>query len=298
METRQVRLVDACAAEQTGGTPVAVLPDGDGLAEEQLQTVADELATSVVVTGGDEISVYGTSGQLDYHPAATIAAVGCQHERGERAAGSYVFSTVVGSAETEVTSDGGVWVEQSPPTVRTADVEESRAAAALGVDPATVRDVGADLPPAVLDVGLDALAVPVNFLEHLGGASPDAAALTAVADDAGVDVVCGFTFDTLAADAACHLRAFVPPGESIGGRTVALEAPALPSLAGGVVSHLFGRGTIEDATTSVEQGHFLDRAGRVHVDAGGDLRVGGHTATSLDGRVTVPSVADDDIIEI
>jgi PhzF family phenazine biosynthesis protein len=298
METRQTFLVDACAAEPTGGAPVGIVSDGDGLADEQVSAVGDELATSVALPDGDGLRVSGLSGPLEHHPAATIATVGLQHERDEREVGGHTLSTATGTVETEVTSDGGVWVEQSAPTATMANVSESGVADALGIDPAAVRDVGADFPPTLLSVGIDALAVPVNFLEHLSGASPDASALAAVADDADSDVVCGFTFDTLAADAACHLRAFVPPERSVGGRTIGLETPALPAVAGGLVSHLFERGSIEDATTSVEQGHFVDRPGRVHVEAGGELRVGGHTVTSLDGSVTVPPVEDDDIIEV
>lgn len=298
METRDALLVDTCAADPTGGVPVGVLPDGEELTDDQLQAVAGELAATVAVPDGDSLRVVGPTGPREHSPAATIAALGVGHERGEREVGEYAITTPAGTVETKVTSDGGVWVEQSQPTVSETDVEESRIGAALGIDPAAMRDVGADLPPSVVSVGVDALVAPVNFLEHVSGAAVDPTTLAAVADDADVDVVCPFTFDTLAADAACHLRAFVPPGRRLGRRTVGLETPALPAVAGALVSRLFEQGTIEDATTSVEQGHFVDRPGRIHVEAGGGLRVGGHTLTSLDGSVTVPSAADDDIIEV
>jgi PhzF family phenazine biosynthesis protein len=298
METRQTLLVDTCAAEPTGGVPVGVLPDGADLTDDQLRAVADELAATVAVPDGDSLHVVGPTGPREHHPAATIAALGVEHERGDREVGEYTVSTATGPVETEVTSDGGVWVAQSPATVSDSDVEESRIGGALGIDPAAMRDVGADLPPSILSVGVDALVAPVNFLEHVSGADPDPTALAAVAEAAGVDVVCPATFDTLATDAACHLRAFVPPGTRLSRRTVGLETPALPGVAGALVSQLFERGTIEDATTSVEQGHFIDRPGRIHVEADSTRRVGGHTVTSLDGSVTVPADEDDDIIEV
>jgi trans-2,3-dihydro-3-hydroxyanthranilate isomerase len=298
METRDALLVDTCAAEPAGGVPVGVLPDGEGLTDDQLQAVAGELAATVAVPDGDSLRVMGPTGPREYAPAATIATLGVEHERGEREVGEHTVSTAAGTVETEVAEDGGVWVAQSPPTVSEADVEESRIGAALGIDPAAMRDVGADLPPSVVSAGVDALVAPVNFLEHVSTATADPTTLAAVADAAGVDVVCPFTFDTLAADAACHLRAFVPPGRRLGRRTVGSETPALPAVAGALVSRLFERGTIEDATTSVEQGHFADRPGRIHVEAGGGLRVGGHIVTSLDGSVTVPAADDDDIIEV
>ena len=300
METRQVFIVDACAAEPTGGVPVAVLSE-DGLTDDQLRAVADELAATVAVPEDDSLRIVGTDGSLDTPPtrtAATVGTLGHQYERGEREADEYAISTPAGTLETEVTTDGGVWVRQDQPTVSAASVDESRVATALGIDPAAIRDVGADLPPMVLSAGVDALAVPVNFLEHVSHATADPSTLGAVAEDADVDAVCAFTFDTLAADAACHLRTFVPPGRRLGRHTVNVETPAFPALAGGLVSTLFERGIIEDATTSVEQGHFLDRPGRIHVEADSGLRVGGHTVTSLDGSVTVPADEDDDIIEV
>jgi PhzF family phenazine biosynthesis protein len=298
METRDVLFVDTCAADPTGGVPVGVLPDAEGLTDDQLRAVADELAATVAVPDGDSLRVVDPTGPREHHPAATIAALGVEHERGDREVGEYAVSTAAGTVETEVTTDGGVWVEQSPAAISESEVEESRIGAALGVDPAAMRDVGADLPPSVLSVGIDALVAPVNFLEHVSGAAPDPTALAAVADAADVDVLCPFTFDTLAADAACHVRAFVPSGTRLGRRTLGLETPALPAVAGALVAQLFERGTIEEAATSVEQGHFVDRPGRVHVEAGDGLRVGGHTVTSLDGSVTMPSAEDDDIIEV
>ncbi|MFC7131892.1 MULTISPECIES: PhzF family phenazine biosynthesis protein [Salinibaculum] len=298
MDTRQAVIVDACAAEPTGGVPVGLLPDGADLTDDQLQGVAGELAAATAVPDGDSLRVVGPTGPLDDHPAATVATVAFQHERGGREVGTDTLSTATGTVDVEVTSDGGVWVARPTPTVTESTVDEARIAAALGIDVAALRDVGADLPPLSLSVGRDVLAAPVNFLEHVSGADPDPVVLAEVAADADVDAVCAFTFDTLAADAACHARTFVPPGTDPGVRTVGLETPALPGLAGGLVAHLFERGVIEDATTSVEQGHFAERPGRVHVEAGGGLRVGGHAVTTLDGTVTVPGDEDDDIIEV
>jgi trans-2,3-dihydro-3-hydroxyanthranilate isomerase len=70
-----------------------------------------------------------------------------------------------------------------------------------------------------------------------------------------------------------------------------------PAVAGGVVVHLTREGIVENDRPAVEQGHYLDRPGRVAVDAG-RARVGGRTVASLDGTVTLPEAADDDIVEL
>jgi trans-2,3-dihydro-3-hydroxyanthranilate isomerase len=47
-----------------------------------------------------------------------------------------------------------------------------------------------------------------------------------------------------------------------------------------------------------EQGHFLDRPGRVRVRARSDpVTVGGRAVTALDGSLVVPEFDEDDIIE-
>jgi PhzF family phenazine biosynthesis protein len=292
METRQGLVVDACAVEPTGGMPVGVLSGAD-LTDEQARAVADELAADVALPG-DLLRVVGPNGERDHHPHATIAAVAAEHERGDRDAGTDTVQTTDGERSIEVTSDGGVWLNWPTPTAETVDVGYDALAAALGVDVAALQDVGADLPPMVVSAGVDALAVPVNFLEHLSGAAPDRALLADVLATADADAVFAFTFDTLG-DAAAHARAFTT-GEAWT-RTNGLEVPVTPAVAGGVVARLFAEGVVEDARTSVEQGHFCDRPGRVHIEAGDSLRLGGHTFTSLDGTLTVPPAEDDDIIE-
>jgi len=46
METREVLVVDAFAAEPMAGTPVGVVPDAGGLTDDQRRAVASELGAS------------------------------------------------------------------------------------------------------------------------------------------------------------------------------------------------------------------------------------------------------------
>jgi predicted PhzF superfamily epimerase YddE/YHI9 len=46
-----------------------------------------------------------------------------------------------------------------------------------------------------------------------------------------------------------------------------------------------------------EQGHFVDRPGRVFVRARGEVRVGGTGVPVFEGDLTVPEDDDDEIIE-
>jgi PhzF family phenazine biosynthesis protein len=178
--------------------------------------------------------------------------------------------------------------------VSVVDVGADRLGAALGIDPAALRDVGADLPTAVASTGLPFLVVPVNFLERLGEADPDDDAVEALADEFDVAGVYAFTFDALDADATLHGRAFVP---SLG----ISEDPVTGTASGAVGGYLRRVDAFDgDAPDELvfEQGHFLDRPGRVRVRVESDgVRVGGRATVALDGEIRVPDDDGDEIIE-
>ncbi|MFB6232993.1 MAG: PhzF family phenazine biosynthesis protein [Haloarculaceae archaeon] len=312
MDTRSVVLVDAFAAEPTGGAPVAVCPDGTDLTDSQLRAVARELAApaTAMPTDGvpDRLRAVGPRGRVD-PGAVAVGALGAGLDRGWIETGTYAL-TVAGDASgggeqdpTEVTvaEDGCVWVALDEPNPQSAGPDLEDVAGALGVPVAALRDVGADLPPVRLSADVDTLAVPVNFLEHLGTASPDPGALADLTATADVGAVCAFTFDTLSAAATCHARTVAPgwtpdtPGPWT--RTVGVEAPVTPAVWAGIAVHLTREGVVEDDQPLVEGGHYLDRPARVRVDPVG-IRVGGRAVTTLDGTVTVPPSEDDEILEL
>jgi len=308
MDTRQVLLVDAFAADPAGGLPVAVLPDGTDLTDKQLRTVARELAApaTAVPTDGPpgSLRAVGPDGRTD-SPAVAIAAFAVGAERGWVDGEAEFAPTVAGrTREVTVAPDGRAWVAVDEPNPQPADTDLETVSEALAIPLAALRDVGADLPPLRVTGTIDALAVPVNFLEHLGNATADPTALADLAATADVAAVCAFTFDTLAADAACHARTFVPPrrdgptdGAPLRVRETRHEVPAVPSVVAGVATHLVREGVIEGAKPVVECGHYLDRPGRVHADPDG-LRVGGRAIATVDGTVTVPPAEDEEIIEL
>lgn len=301
METTAAVLVDAFATEPTGGLPVAVLPDGAGLTDAQLHTVANEFAASVAVPADDfeRLRVVGPEGAPERETEAVVASLAHAHEEAMVDAGEYTIGTPAGTREVTVEESGRIWVDLATRANELGDdldVDEEQIAGALGVDVAALRDVGGDLPPTRIEGNLDTLAVGVNFLEHLSSLSPDSGALTTLAEVASVDAVCAFTFDTLAAESTIHARTFLP--EAAGDpRATGVEVPVTPQIAGTCVDHLVGRGTVENDSPTVEQGHFLDRPALVDVrlPAG---QVGGRGVASLIGTATHPPAEEDDIIEV
>jgi PhzF family phenazine biosynthesis protein len=301
MDTYRALLVDAFATEPLSGTAAGVVPDATGLDAARMQAVARELGaaeTAFVLPADDadrRLRFFTPSGEVDRCDNATVAAHAHLHEAGVVGAGTHTVETAVGVLDVDV-EDDVVWLQQDTPDVREVDVDYERVGSALGVDPAALRDVGADLPAAVASTGRPYLCVPVNFLEHLGGADPDLGLVEALADEYDAAGVYAFTFDALDADSTLHARCFAPGGG-------ADEDPVTGTASGACAAYLRRAGAFDEAGDDapdelrIEQGHFADRPGRVHVRFDGGVRVGGRAVTSLDGRLAVPAADDDGIIE-
>ncbi|WP_128905248.1 PhzF family phenazine biosynthesis protein [Halorubrum amylolyticum] len=321
METRRTLLVDAFADEPLAGNVAVVVPDAAGLSDDQMGRIAAEVGASETAflrspddSTDDRLRYFTPSTEVDLCGHATIATYGALFAEGAIDAGDRTLRTNVGDLEISIDDDGSVWMRQNPPTVdviETAeggdgggdgpvrdgagepDLDVNRLGDALGIDPAALRDVGADLPVAVASTGLPWLVVPVNFLERLGEAEPDMAAIediSAAHDAAGVYA---FTFDAIGAESTLHGRAFAP---AVG----VPEDPVTGTASGAVGAYLREVGAFDGHFPDelrFEQGHFIDRPGHVRVRVSGDaVRVGGRAVVSLEGELRVPEEEDDDEI--
>lgn len=299
METREAFLVDAFADEPMTGNPAGVLPDASGLDDDQMRAVAAELGASETAfvlpsTEADRRLRYFTpETEVDLCGHATVAAHAFLFERGAVDEGIHTVETAAGAFEVELEADGTVWMEQAEASVRRADSSAEAAADALGVDPAALRDVGADVPISRASTGLPFLLVPINYFEHLSAAEPDLDAVAALCEDADAVGLYAFTFDTLDGASTAHARAFVP----LAGVP---EDPVTGTAAGALGATLRRHGALDGEFDEIriEQGHFLDRPGAVRVETDGRaVRVGGRAVTTFEGDLVVPETDADEILE-
>lgn len=298
MDTRRALLIDAFTSEPLSGTVTGVIPDADGLNERQMRAVAGELAasqTAFLLTSGEadrRVRYVGPTGEVDRCPPATVACHSVLLEDGRIDAGTHALETIDGVIDVEVEETGRVWAPQAGAEIRESDCGRERVADALGIDPAALADIGQDLPLARASTGLPVLLVPVNFLEHLGQAVPDPTALRSLCEEADVRGVYAFTFDTLEMESTVHGRMFAPATGPEG-------PPATGTAAGACAAYLRRYGAFDTLPDEmiVEQGDFAERPDRVHVRAGGEVQVGGHAVTALDGRLVVPDRESEDIVE-
>ena len=310
METRRTLLVDAFTDEPLAGNVAGVVPDATGLSDDRMGRIAAELGASETAflfdtgDGADErIRYFTPSTEVDLCGHATIASYAALYAEGAIGAGDRTLRTNVGDLSITVDDDGTVWMRQNPPTVDVlsskSSLDADRLGDALGIDPAALRDIGADLPIAVASTGLPWVVVPVNFLQHLGEAEPDMAAVEAISAEHDVAGVYAFTFDTLDAESTLHGRAFAP---SVG----VAEDPVTGTASGAVGAYLRSVDAFDGDRPDelrFEQGHFLDRPGYVRVRVDGDaVRIGGEAVVSTEGEMRLPEEEGDDeddgIIEV
>ena len=300
METRRALLVDAFAAEPFAGNAAGVVPNADGLTDDQMQAIAAELAVSETAffRESDEadrrVRYFTPTTEVDLCGHATIASHYHLLDDGAVEPGTHSLETQIGTLEIEISDDGTVWMTQDTPEIRAVDLGYDRVADALGVDPEAMKDIGADLPLAVSSTGLPFLVVPVNFLEHVGGIDPDHRKIEAITEEVDATGIYAFSFDAIDVDSTLHGRMFAP-GAGVP------EDPVTGTASGATGAYLRefeafdGEGLPDEMV--FEQGHFIDRPGRVRVRVGEQVRVGGRAATAFDGELRVPEAEDDDIID-
>ena len=306
MQTYRTLLVDAFTDEPLAGNAAGVVPDADDLTADQMQAIARELSvseTAFFVESEDadrRVRFFTPTTEVDLCGHATVASHVHLLEDDRIEPGTQTLETNVGVLDIDAEADGTVWMTQDDPEIEAVDIEYERLGAALGIDPAALRDVGEDLPLAVSSTGFPVLIVPVNFLEHLGSADPDMEAIEEIGKEVGALGVYAFTLDAIEAGSTLHGRMFAP---AVG----IPEDPVTGTASGAVTAYLDAYDAFDNEGESggfpdelrLEQGHFVDRPGyvRVRIDDDGGVRVGGRATTALDGSLVVPDAEEDDIIE-
>ena len=301
MDERRALLVDAFADEPLAGNAAGVVPDAVGLSDGQMQAVARELNASETAflrpseTADRRIRYFTPTQEVDLCGHATIASHALLAAE-ELADGTYTLETNAGTLDIELDGEA-VWMTQNPPEIREVDPGYDAVADALGVRESALTGLRDDLPLARASTGLPFLMVPAEYLSDLSKMDPDMEVIEALADDHDCTGVYVFTFDTLASESTLHARMFAP-GAGVP------EDPVTGTASGACGAYLDRFGALDPTPPEMifEQGHFLDRDGRVRVEASdattrGAVRVGGTATVALDGELRVPEPDDDGIIQ-
>lgn len=256
------------------GNPLAVLPDADGLADDQLQSIARELGvseTAFVFGGAERLRIFTPTFEV---PLAGHPVVGTTHllaRLGRIGEGTHVFKTGVG--DTAVDVEGDLVTMTQAPLEAGEEVPAETLAAMLRIDPG---DITGATPRFYTTSGIKQLFARVRDRELLASIEPDVGLIAA---DERIDAVMPWCEhgDELA-------QRFFGPRMGI------LEDPATGSAAGALAAlRVFEGG--EPGAVVVRQGEEIGRPSEMHATVGGSPgapdapRVGGRAVQLLDGAL-------------
>jgi PhzF family phenazine biosynthesis protein len=271
---RPFRQVDVFSAEPFRGNPVAVVHDGDGITDEEMQQLASWtnlsettfLLTPTTADADYRLRIFTPSAELPFAGHPTIGSAHAWLEAGgtPRTEGELVQECGAGLVRLRV---GSRLSFAGPPFIRSGEVSQEdreRIVRALRIDPSQVRDL------QWIDNGPGWVGVLLDSADEVLAIEPDWSAAR------GMDIGVVGAYPE-GSECAVEIRAFCP-GYGIS------EDPVTGSLNAGVGQWLAGDRL--PASYVASQGTVLGRRGRVFVERVGDtVWVGGDARTSIVGTV-------------
>ncbi|MCW7539561.1 PhzF family phenazine biosynthesis protein [Aquabacterium sp. A7-Y] len=279
MNSRRFKQVDVFAFEALKGNPLAVVLEGLGLSDAQMQDFArwtNLSETTFLLPPTDpeadyRLRIFTPGGELPFAGHPTLGSCHAWLEAGgvPKASGQVVQQCGVGLVT--IRQDGPRLAFAAPPVV-SAEVEPSlleAVAQGLGL---TVADV---LAARWLPLGPKWLCLRLASAGKVLSLEPDHGALSALGVDIGV-----VGFHPEGSEALYEVRAFTP---LVG----VVEDPVTGSLNAALAHWLAADGLVPTSYVAA-QGTRLGRAGRVYITRDGEtLWVGGASRTCIDGRLSL-----------
>ena len=273
--------LDVFTAEPFGGNPLAVFPEAGGLTDAEMQNIARELnlsETTFVFPSTQAPAQYRVRifTPINELPLAGHPVVGTHFLLAQL--GRYKLQTPV----TRIYQEVGVGIlpvdllcpegriervrmTQAAPKFLAPAADLDELAAALGLQ--THDLLGETAWPQVVSTGMPQLMIPVRGLEVLRKISPNLPALRALCDELNTDMTYIFALESFDRAGRTH-------GRCISGH-YHFEDPVTGSAAGAMAAYLVHYGLISGENHSPiewihEQGHFMQRPGRVYITVHGE----------------------------
>jgi len=286
--------VDAFTDRPLAGNPCAIVFDADDLDDATMQAIAKEqnlsetafVRRSARCDFGVRYFTPATEIPLAGHP--TIATSFALAESGRfRLTGDRTALTLelkVGPIDVELIGSGGavqrvVMTQLKPKFLTTyppADV--------LRIFGLKLSDLLGDRPIQTVSTGTPQLMIPVATHEALRRATFDVNAWPAIGARADFFSVHMFCMQGVTPDGMTFARHFAPPPNTF-------EDPFTGSATGGMGAYCWKYGLVDSPTFVAEQGHWLKRPGRGHVEVVGpredieSVKVGGAAVTVIRGEI-------------
>ncbi len=297
--------VDVFTDQPFGGNPLAVFPEAEGLAPEEMQQLAREMNLSETTfvlppqaEGADfRVRIFTPAAELPFAGHPVVGTHWILAHLGQVALKEPVtrvhFELGVGVLPADLYVAGGqverIVMTQGRPTFHAVLEDLAELAEGLGLPPGAISGTG--YPVQVVSTGVPQMMVPVRSLaqvQALDASRLNVTALNRVCRTAGTECVMVFTFETESPNSTVHVRMFAP---LLG----VPEDPATGSASGALGAYLVHHRAVPvtEPTTRIliEQGAELGRPSTlyVEVDSQGEeitaVRVGGQVIPVAEGIV-------------
>lgn len=272
MKKYRIYQVDSFTKNRFHGNPAGVVPNADGLTDEQMQKIARELNNSetAFVFQADssdydmEVRFFTPTTEVPLCGHATIAAhYVCAVER-QAESGRLLQKTKAGILPVDVIKHGddySIIMTQGSPVVSNplGDEIKVQLADALGI---TGQDICAEYPVAIASTGHSKVMIPINSNETLHGLKPDLQKLTQISGQIGCNGYYIFTLNPQDA-VLVHGRMFAPA-------TGVAEDPVTGNANGPLGAYLVHYNILQDPEAEffdfdILQGEAIQRDGTMHV---------------------------------
>ncbi|HET7788444.1 MAG TPA: PhzF family phenazine biosynthesis protein [Myxococcales bacterium] len=277
MRPRPFKQVDVFTAVPYRGNPLAVVLDGGGLSDEEMQRFTDWTNLSEATfllpptqPGADyRVRIFCPGRELPFAGHPTLGSCHAWLEAGGRPREELIIQEC-SAGLVKLRRDGSRLAFAAPPLRKSgpvAEAEVARVARGLGVARSEI------VAHAWCDNGPNWCAVMLESAARVLALKPDGEVLAGM--DVGVVGARG-----KGDECAFEVRAFFPGNNGI------TEDPVTGSLNAALAQWMIGAGLAPQSYV-VSQGTALGRAGRVHVQQGatGEIWIGGASVTCVEGQV-------------
>jgi trans-2,3-dihydro-3-hydroxyanthranilate isomerase len=294
MKPYRIIYLDAFTSEPFSGNPCAVLPEAEGLSDQQMQKIALEtnLSETAFVFRSDKAAVkvryFMPRKEIPFAGHPTIATAVMLAQEGLIPGGQstvvidFEFNIGVLPVEIHLETAGkplkAIMTQQKPSFELR--VEGQELIRCLGLD---TKDFIDQAPLQVVSTGVPFLMVPVTGMDILKKVQIDRPLFQPLLKRIGVDAAYMFCLGGFEEDADAHGRLF--------SSTVGSEDPFTGSAVGCMGAYIAHYGLCPRRILTVEQGHLMGRPGKGTVETVGSadniesVKVGGCAVKTLEGVI-------------
>jgi PhzF family phenazine biosynthesis protein len=266
-----VQLIKAFTQDKEHGNPAGVVLNADDLSDQQMQGIAKHYNFSecVFVQKSDaadfKTRFFTPIKEVDFCGHATIAAFYCLSK--DLVAGSPIIftqETNKGILQVSCYPDGLIVMQQQDPSTFNFVINNNEIANLLNI---AAHDIMGD--SQIVSTGIPKLIIPLKSLEVLFSINPNFTGICEYSLKSGSKGFYPFTTQTIDTGSDFHARQFNP--------LVGINEDPITGIAAGALgSYIVSHHLSDKKTFVIEQGHIMNKFGKMFVDVSDKILVGGY----------------------